>query len=256
METGEQGDNNPFAPPTPPVASEPEVRGGGGAEVTSIGSDNPFAAALTSISLHQGDMNVPSVSSPEGSATVAAATTTTTTVAAFNTSGSRGGTSSSIASKLTGLVDGLGAWASGGDPDNDERKKPSNTSGYPFEDGILGEGLPEFGSGAAGGSRLFHPGDAVSQAEASTSARERELERREARIRVQEEILEANMARMKRKNWPSFRPILYHDINAEIPAVNRGMVRAAYITWILTAAGQGKCSYGGGAGFFLLRIHL
>jgi hypothetical protein len=130
--------------------------GGGGLQpLASVGSDNPFAAALTSISLNGGgSAHVPSVAPPpppaEGS-------TTSTSAAA----------SSSIASKLTGLVDGFGAWASGSggdggktDDNNDNNysnKQPPNS--YPFEDGVLGEGLAGYGGG--GGTRLFHPGDAV-----------------------------------------------------------------------------------------------
>lgn len=234
METGVEEDN-PFAPPTPTVVSEPGVGGeggggGGGGGIASIGSDNPFAAALTSISLQEGSSQVPSVSATpnEGS-----------TASTADPAAGGGGGSSSIASKLTGsfgkMVDGLGAWASGAGDNDDATAKKQQPNHYPFEDGILGEGLARMNGGSMG--RLYRHGDAVAQAEASASARERELERREARIRVKEEILEANLARIKRKNWPPCKPILYHDINAEVPAVNRGMVRAAYTAWLLTATG-------------------
>ena len=244
MDTTGVGDGNPFAPATPPVVSEPDLvrgaAGGGGnnsrkgAEeeaggVASIGPDNPFAAALTSISLNGGG-NVPSVSSTSpkaskdaGSGANAVATTTT------------GG--GSIASKLSVFVDSVSSRRSGASAEHEDysyfrqqQKRPE----HPFEDGILGEGLTEH---EAGGTRLLHPGDAMSQAEASASARERDLERREARIRQQEELLESQMARLKRKNWPPFKPILYHDINAEIPPINRSMVRVAYVAWLLTATG-------------------
>jgi hypothetical protein len=39
------------------------------------------------------------------------------------------------------------------------------------------------------------------------------------------------------QNWPWFKPVLYHDISAEVPAWNRSMVRFAYLGWLLAAAG-------------------
>jgi hypothetical protein len=35
-------------------------------------------------------------------------------------------------------------------------------------------------------------------------------------------LLESQVTHVKRKNWPACRPVLYHDINAEVPACNRG----------------------------------
>jgi hypothetical protein len=80
-----------------------------------------------------------------------------------------------------------GVWAagvgSGGGEDNTKhattktkKRPPSDDSlRYPYEDGALGEGLAAFGTSP----------------ERVTSARERELERREARVRAREEMLES-----------------------------------------------------------------
>ena len=98
---------------------------------------------------------------------------------------------------------------------------------YPFEDGILGEGLATYG----GSDR---PASSVAE-------RERELARREARVALAEETLRSRElgedASARRKNWPAFYPLVHHDLNADIPSCNRAMLRAAYAAWLLTASG-------------------
>ena len=206
-----------------------------------MGSDNPFAAALTSISLQGGDASVPSASSlprerrsaPDGDGDN------------VGIGAGGGGLASAASNFLTRpfgkAVGGLGAWTTSGRGDargadaTEQRKLALHHDDY-LDDGILGEGLAgyEYERGGDVSARAHHRGDDAGN---DVSARESELDRREARIRVREEILEASMARLKRKNWPPCRPILYHDINAEVPAVNRAMVRTAYVAWLLTAAG-------------------
>ena len=98
---------------------------------------------------------------------------------------------------------------------------------YPFEDGILGEGLATYGG-------RDRPASSVAE-------RERELERREARVALAEETLRSRElgedASARRKNWPAFYPLVHHDLNADIPSCNRPMLRAAYAAWLLTASG-------------------
>jgi len=74
--------------------------------------------------------------------------------------------------------------------------------------------------------------------DAALERKARELEKREANLRVRQEAYDEISATMeKRPNWPSCRPVLYHDIRAEVAEENRGMVTAAYITWMLATFG-------------------
>eukprot|EP00803_Ostreobium_quekettii_P001861 evm.model.scf_2374.1 EVM.evm.TU.scf_2374.1 scf_2374:1142-2284(+) len=41
----------------------------------------------------------------------------------------------------------------------------------------------------------------------------------------------------KKKNWPVCQPVTYHNIDVEIPEGLRSVVRTAYATWCITAAG-------------------
>ncbi|KAG7671710.1 hypothetical protein KSW81_004596 [Nannochloris sp. 'desiccata'] len=65
--------------------------------------------------------------------------------------------------------------------------------------------------------------------------REAELQRREADLARREASLAA--AGAARKNWPKYLKLVHHDINADIPAQRRGLVRAAYFAWCLVATG-------------------
>eukprot|EP01024_Parvocaulis_polyphysoides_P040577 TRINITY_DN36969_c0_g1_i1.p1 TRINITY_DN36969_c0_g1~~TRINITY_DN36969_c0_g1_i1.p1 ORF type:complete len:343 (-),score=38.15 TRINITY_DN36969_c0_g1_i1:143-1099(-) len=80
------------------------------------------------------------------------------------------------------------------------------------------------------------------------------LQQKEYMLKIKEDKLKAQEEDLKRRedaiasgaatggyrmnNWPTQRyAFVYHDINVEIPEVNRGLVRLAYFTWILTAIG-------------------
>ncbi len=65
--------------------------------------------------------------------------------------------------------------------------------------------------------------------------REAELQRREADLSRREAALAA--AGAARKNWPKYLRLVHHDINADIPAQRRGLIRAAYFAWCLVATG-------------------
>ena len=65
--------------------------------------------------------------------------------------------------------------------------------------------------------------------------REAELQRREADLARREASLAA--AGAARKNWPTYLKLVHHDINADIAAPRRGLVRAAYFAWCLVATG-------------------
>eukprot|EP00210_Caulerpa_lentillifera_P001289 g1242.t1 len=79
-----------------------------------------------------------------------------------------------------------------------------------------------------------------------TTTTERALSEREAEIREREKLLEqrqneiANLQRLastaadqQMKNWPPCSPMVYHDIDAEIPTALQWTVRNAYRTYLL-----------------------
>ena len=65
--------------------------------------------------------------------------------------------------------------------------------------------------------------------------RESELQRREADLARRETSLAA--AGAVQKNWPRYLRWVHHDINGDIPAARRGLVRAGYTAWCLVACG-------------------
>ena len=69
-------------------------------------------------------------------------------------------------------------------------------------------------------------------------SKRRELDKKEAELRIREDAYDEISATIERRpNWPSCRPVLYHDIRAEIAEENRAMVQTAYMTWLGTAFG-------------------
>jgi len=70
---------------------------------------------------------------------------------------------------------------------------------------------------------------------ASLSQREAALAQREAALKAKEAELAQILGDIKPPNWPSCKPFLYHDIEAEIPVDNQRPCRAGYYIWILTA---------------------
>ncbi|KAL9931975.1 hypothetical protein V8E36_009036 [Tilletia maclaganii] len=62
--------------------------------------------------------------------------------------------------------------------------------------------------------------------------RERELEQRERDLSARA----AHIQRHGRNNWPPFYPMLYHDIEAEIPPDSRPIVANVYKLWLLLVA--------------------
>ncbi|KAJ3041942.1 Secretory carrier-associated membrane protein 2 [Rhizophlyctis rosea] len=72
-------------------------------------------------------------------------------------------------------------------------------------------------------------------ADAGKTARELELERREAAVRMREEALTRREGDLQylTPNWPKFRPMVYHDIDKEIPESGRWLVKRVYGAWWL-----------------------
>ena len=73
--------------------------------------------------------------------------------------------------------------------------------------------------------------------------KELELERREQaleyRERKLEEVKEIYTKGKPPANWPRFRPLIYHDIQADIPEVSRNICKRVYFSWIRTWAAPG-----------------
>ena len=62
--------------------------------------------------------------------------------------------------------------------------------------------------------------------------RERELEERERELDARTE----HMRKFGRNNWPPFYPLVYHDIDAEIPPDSQDIMRHIYYLWLLLVA--------------------
>lgn len=58
-----------------------------------------------------------------------------------------------------------------------------------------------------------------------------ELMRRENKL----DLIQNNM---KSKNWPTFIPFLFHNIDLEIPYIYQTVIRKAYTIWRLTVIGH------------------
>ncbi|KAJ3296964.1 hypothetical protein HK104_001009 [Borealophlyctis nickersoniae] len=65
------------------------------------------------------------------------------------------------------------------------------------------------------------------------TAKELELERREAELRAREAKLveRENAVEFQKPNWPRFRPMVYHDIDKDIPESGRWLVKRVYVAW-------------------------
>ncbi|KAJ3006612.1 hypothetical protein HKX48_009554 [Thoreauomyces humboldtii] len=71
---------------------------------------------------------------------------------------------------------------------------------------------------------------------AGTANREVELQRREADVAIREARLkdrERAVGTFDKPNWPSCYPLVYHDIEKEIPVRGRWLVKRVYLGWML-----------------------
>lgn len=73
----------------------------------------------------------------------------------------------------------------------------------------------------------------------TAARRERELDEREKALEAREGDLKKLIedSGYRPKNWPKFYPILYHNIEEEIPMENQRLCRTCYYSWILTFVG-------------------
>ena len=187
--------DNPFAPRTPRRARRSFRRAPGTeaasarvartrVETASDDEPNPFAEALTSISLGE----VARVHSRDDARDLLPARRAP----------------EAPPSKLRDAFGRLRRWATGEEEDGATRRASDAADDHaPFEDGMLGEGLEQYG------------GDHL-------AARERHLARREARLERAEASLAAREARARPrpagpKELAPCYPVLRHDIEAEYP---------------------------------------
>ncbi|KAJ3211415.1 Secretory carrier-associated membrane protein 5 [Dinochytrium kinnereticum] len=73
----------------------------------------------------------------------------------------------------------------------------------------------------------------------SLSSREAEIERREAELRHREAKLaekESQLGDHHPPNWPPCKPMVYHDIQNDIPETGRWLVKRLYMAWYLSCA--------------------
>jgi hypothetical protein len=67
------------------------------------------------------------------------------------------------------------------------------------------------------------------------ASREAEIERREAELRYRETKLqerESMLSDLKPPNWPPCRPLVYHDIQNDIPESGRWLVKRVYSAFL------------------------
>ncbi|KAJ3239611.1 hypothetical protein HDU81_005592 [Chytriomyces hyalinus] len=72
-------------------------------------------------------------------------------------------------------------------------------------------------------------------------AKEEELRRREEELRAREENVQSQEAALRAHglhppNWPPFYPLVYHDIDSEVPAASRPITAKIYKYWLFTVA--------------------
>jgi len=113
--------------------------------------------------------------------------------------------------------------------DDDDKTTPmASTATLPYHQHSAGAA----GSSAAG-SRAFGGGDETAARLEEIRRREQELEQRERTLGQREEHIRLH----GRNNWPPKPfwpyPLLYHDIQAEIPSESRSIVLTLYRIWLV-----------------------
>ncbi|PWZ00169.1 scamp-domain-containing protein [Testicularia cyperi] len=121
------------------------------------------------------------------------------------------------------------------DPFADRNALDANPFADPSVQGALNDSSrPYSGTEADDGSSMYKAADDVPSR--SDANRMEELRRREEDIARRERELEARAAHIQkhgRNNWPFFYPLIYHDIEAEIPPDNQLIVQHLYKLWLL-----------------------
>ena len=118
----------------------------------------------------------------------------------------------------------------------------SNGYGYGFEsgNGIDLSGMKESSSSTTlnGGGNGYMMGNGSSSSTSfHTNAKEEELRKREEDLLAREKQLRQQQEALAKvgyhpPNWPPFKPLIYHDIDVEIPESEQKTVRGLYHLWL------------------------
>lgn len=103
----------------------------------------------------------------------------------------------------------------------------------PYHQQAQGGGAAAAAAAAAAGAQSRGPDDTAARLE-EIRRREQELEQRERNLGQREE----HVRRHGRNNWPPkpwwpFAPLIFHDIEQEIPQESRTIVNTLYRLWLL-----------------------
>ncbi|KDN52575.1 scamp-domain-containing protein [Tilletiaria anomala UBC 951] len=135
------------------------------------------------------------------------------------------------------------------DPFADRNALDANPFADPSVQGALSSGNRAYEDVGSSKSMAFeedgygHSGSGVDLgsggAGQSDAARLAEIERRERELEQRERDLQSRADHIKkhgRNNWPFFYPLIYHDIDVEIPPESQQVVRHLYLLWMLWSA--------------------
>lgn len=118
----------------------------------------------------------------------------------------------------------------------------TGSNGYGFEsgNGIDLSGMKESSSSTTlnGGGNGYMMGNGSSSSTSfHTNAKEEELRKREEDLLAREKQLRQQQEALAKvgyhpPNWPPFKPLIYHDIDVEIPESEQKTVRGLYHLWL------------------------
>lgn len=118
------------------------------------------------------------------------------------------------------------------DPFADRNALDANPFADPSVQGALNDSSRIYGGDDDAASSYKAPS-------ANDAARMEELRRREQELERRERDLENRAAHIQkhgRNNWPFFYPLIYHDIDAEIPPDAQPIMNNLYRLWLLLVA--------------------
>ncbi|KAN0059829.1 hypothetical protein ACQY0O_008403 [Thecaphora frezii] len=125
------------------------------------------------------------------------------------------------------------------DPFADRNALDANPFADPSVQGALHDSSRIYGEDDASSTYkppVGHDSEAESAPSRADAARMEELRQRERELERRERELENRAAHIQkhgRNNWPPFYPLIYHDIEAEIPADTQPIMMNMYRLWLL-----------------------
>lgn len=121
------------------------------------------------------------------------------------------------------------------DPFADRNALDANPFADPSVQGALNDSSRMYAGGEDDASSMYKSG--IEQGTSSAdAARMEELRRREEELARRERELETRAQHIQkhgRNNWPFFYPLIYHDIEAEIPPDSQVLMQNLYRLWLL-----------------------